>query len=67
MTNQEKEKLLAKLRQPIHIGYISQYLLKLPMEETKQEIDKLISEGLIEESKYAKEYYVIKNQYENLS
>ena len=67
MTNQEKEKLLAKLRQPIHIGYISQYLLKLPMEETQQEIDKLISEGLIEESKYAKKYYVIKNQYENLS
>jgi hypothetical protein len=67
MTNQEKEKLLAKLRQPIHIGYISQYLLKLPMDETQQEIDKLISEGLIEESKYAKEYYVIKNQYENLN
>jgi hypothetical protein len=67
MTNQEKEKLLAKLRQPIHIGYISQYLLKLPMEETQQEIDKLISEGLIEESKYAKKYYVIKNQYENIS
>jgi len=67
MTNQEKEKLLAKLRQPIHIGYISQYLLKLPMEETQQEIDKLISEGLIEESKYAKKYYVIKNQYENLN
>ena len=57
MTNQEKEKLLAKLRQPIHIGYISQYLLKLPMEETQQEIDKLISEGLIEESKYAKTHH----------
>ena len=67
MTNQEKEKLLAKLRQPVHISYISQYLLKLPMEETQKEIDKLISEGLVEESKYAKEYYVIKNQYENLS
>jgi hypothetical protein len=37
------------------------------MDETQQEIDKLISEGLIEESKYAKEYYVIKNQYENLN
>ena len=67
MTNQEKEKLLAKLRQPIHISYISQYLLKLPLEETQKEIDKLISDGLIEESKYAKEYYVIKNQYENPS
>ena len=67
MTNQEREKLLAKLRQPIHISYISQYLLKIPMKETQKEIDKLISDGLIEESKYAKEYYVIKNQYENLS
>jgi len=67
MTNQEREKLLAKLRQPIHIGYISQYLLNLPMEETQKEIDKLISEGLVEESKYAEKYYVIKNQYENLS
>lgn len=67
MTNQEKEKLLAKLRQPVHISYISQYLLKLPLGETQKEIDKLISEGLVEESKYAKEYYVIKNQYENLS
>ena len=67
MTNQEREKLLAKLRQPIHIVYISQYLLNLPMEETQKEIDKLISEGLVEESKYAKKYYVIKNQYENLS
>ena len=67
MTNQEREKLLANLRQPIHISYISQYLLKIPMKETQTEIDKLISDGLIEESKYAKEYYVIKNQYENLS
>ena len=67
MTNQEREKLLAKLRQPIHISYISQYLLKLPLDETQKEIDKLIFDGLVEESKYAKEYYVIKNQYENLS
>ena len=67
MTNQEREKLLAKLRQPIHIGYISQYLLNLPMEETQKEIDNLISDGVIEESKYAKEYYVIKNQNESKS
>jgi len=67
MTNQEREKLLAKLRQPIHIGYISQYILNLPMEETQKEINKLISEGVVEESKYAKEYYVIKNQNESKS
>ena len=32
--------LLAKLRQPIHIGYISQYILKLPMDKTKEIINK---------------------------
>jgi hypothetical protein len=37
------------------------------MEETQKEINKLISEGVVEESKYAKEYYVIKNQNESKS
>ena len=46
-----------KLRQPIHITYISKYILKKDMDETKEQLDILISEGYIEESKYAKEYY----------
>ena len=31
--------LLAKLRQPIHIDYISQYVLKLPIDKTKEIIN----------------------------
>ena len=67
MTQKEREKLLAKLRSPIHISYISSYILQLPIKETQVIIDDLINEGVVEESCYAKKYYVIKNQYENLS
>jgi hypothetical protein len=31
------------------------------MEETKNIIDKLVEDNIIEESKYAKDYYVVKN------
>jgi hypothetical protein len=53
--------LLAKLRQPIHIGYISQYIIKLPINKTKEIINKLIEDGVVEESNYAKDYFVIKH------
>jgi hypothetical protein len=53
--------LLAKLRQPIHIDYISQYILKLPINKTKEIINKLIEDGVVEESNYAKDYFVIKH------
>ena len=62
MTNQEREMVLAKLRRPIHIGYISKYILRKSLQETKIEINQLIDEGVVEESGYAKEYYVIKKQ-----
>jgi len=52
------ENLIAKLEQPVHINYISEYILKIGMDETKKKIDFLIEEGLIQESKYGKEYYV---------
>lgn len=65
MTNQEKEKLLKKLKLPVHIGYISKYILKVPLSETKIELDRLISEGIISESKYAKDYYIIKTKDED--
>lgn len=65
MTNQERENLLAKLRLPIHIDYISKYILKVPISETKIELEKLISEDIISESKYAKDYYVIKTKDED--
>jgi hypothetical protein len=53
---------LGKLRQPIHISYIANYILKEDITKTKVIIDILIEEDVIEESKYAKEYYVIKNK-----
>lgn len=53
--------LLGKLRQPIHVDYISNYILKDSIEETMNLINKLVKDNVIEESKYAKDYYVVKN------
>ena len=53
--------LLGKLRQPIHVDYISNYILKDSIEETMNLINKLVKDNVIEESKYAKNYYVVKN------
>jgi hypothetical protein len=52
--------LEAKLRQPIHITYISEHILKKDINETRKIIDSLISDGFIVESKIAKDYYCIK-------
>lgn len=54
------EKLLSKLRLPIHINYISNYILKKPIDETKIILKELIDDGLIKESEISKDYYVIK-------
>ena len=53
--------LMGKLRQPIHIDYISKYILKESIEETKDIINKLVEDNIIEDSKYAQDYYVVKN------
>jgi hypothetical protein len=53
--------LVGKLRQPIHIDYISKYILKESMENTINIINKLVEGNILEESKYAKDYYVVKN------
>lgn len=53
--------LMGKLRQPIHIDYISKYILRKSIEDTKNIINKLVEDNIIEESKYAKDYYVVKN------
>jgi len=53
--------LMGKLRQPIHIDYISKYILKESMENTMNLISKLVESNVLEESKYAKDYYVVKN------
>jgi len=65
MNNQKKENLLKKLKRPTHIDHISKYILMDSKFDTQKEIDQLILDGLIEESIYAKKYYVIKNLNEN--
>lgn len=62
MENKTLKSLLSKLRQPVHISYISKYILKKNENETKVVLDKLMNEGLIEESRMSKGYYVIKNE-----
>jgi flagellar motor switch protein FliM len=61
MDTESTKKLLSKLRQPIHIDYIAKYILRIPEDEARVELNKLIEENLIEESTYAKNYYVIKS------
>ena len=52
--------LQSKLRQPIHINYISEYILKKDLEETRKIINNLISDGFIVESVTSKDYYKVK-------
>jgi len=59
MDKKQIKSLMDKLRQPIHISYISKYILKRSDEETKEQLDILISEGLIKESNIADGYYVV--------
>lgn len=62
MEDKTLKSLLSKLRQPVHISYISKYILKKDELETELELNKLMEEGLIEESHMSKGYYVVKNQ-----
>jgi hypothetical protein len=58
MDKRQIKSLMDKLRQPIHISYISKYILKKDMDETKQQLDILISEGYIKESNLSYGFYV---------
>jgi hypothetical protein len=60
MDTKSTKTLLSKLRQPIHIDYISKYILRIPEDETRVVLNKLLEENVIQESTYAKDYYVIK-------
>ena len=59
MDKRQIKSLMDKLRQPIHINYISKYILKLDEDETKKQLDILISEGYVKESNIADGYYVV--------
>ena len=60
MNDKVTKTLMSKLRQPIHIDYISKYILRIPENETRTILNKLLEENVIQESTYAKDYYVIK-------
>lgn len=62
MKRSPEQLVLSKLRQPVHIGYISKYILKKSEEETKEYLDKLIEDGIVEESPLAPGYYGLKKQ-----
>ena len=55
------KKLEGKLRLPIHISYISKYLLKLPEDETREILNKGIEMGRIAESGYANDFFELKS------
>ena len=54
--------LESKLRQPIHISYISEHILRKDMEETRNIIKKLMDDGFVFESEISKDYYYIKSK-----
>ena len=54
------EVLLSKLRQPLHISYICEHILKTNESDCRVKINELINDDLIEESQYGKDYYVSK-------
>lgn len=60
MDDKTKKLLNSKLRQPVHISYISKYILKKTEKETKEILTQMIEENLIEESPLASNYYVNK-------
>ena len=62
MTPNQEKGFINKLRQPIHIDYISKYILKVDMDETKEILQKYIDEGIIEESNISDGYYGVKTK-----
>lgn len=60
MDEKKLSSLLLKLQRPLHISYISKYILKEDLESTEKYLEDLVSQGLIIESPLASQYYVIK-------
>ena len=50
--------LLSKLRQPLHINYICEHILKSNEGDCRKKINELIEKGLVKESEYGKDYFV---------
>ena len=61
MEKNQNKLLLSKLRQPVHIDYISKYILKTSVNESKKILNNLVNDGIIVESKLSKDYYVVQS------
>lgn len=57
-TSTPTDNLLSKLRQPLHISYICEYILKTNIGDCRTKINDLLEQGLIKESEYGKDYFV---------
>ena len=62
VTKEIMKKIEGKLRRPVHINYIARYIIKLDVDETREILKKLIYMNIIEESGYARDYYVLKSK-----
>ena len=58
------DKQLSKLRLPLHISYIQNNLLKVSEDQTRELLKTYIESGIIEESKYGKDYYLLTSEYQ---
>lgn len=52
-------KIEGKLRNPIHIDYISKIIVKDSVEQTKKVLDKLVEDNIIVEMEYNKGFYML--------
>jgi hypothetical protein len=62
VSKETMKKIEGKLRRPVHIAYIARYIVKLPVDETRELLQQLIKSDIIEESGYARDFYVLKSQ-----
>ena len=62
MNPKEEKKFLSKLRRPVHISYIAQYILRCEDFQAREIIGEYIENDIIEESSIAKDYYVLKSE-----
>ncbi len=59
--DKEIEKLMSKLRRPLHISYISEQILKTDMNQTLDVLSELIEKNYVTKSAYGNGYYVKKS------
>jgi hypothetical protein len=53
------DKDLLKFRSPLHVKYISEHLMKLPLEDAKQALKIYLGKGILE---VKNDYYVLKSK-----